>query len=587
MSLGTIRRNSTGILFVWLLLQIVPMHAESANKLYKRGVAAEQRGDLETAFTDYGLALDKEPTDIRYKVAQGRIRTAAATVHVRLGEKLRKDNHFKEALVEFFRALDIDPGDAIAEQEIQRTRAEIESRAQGQMADGGASAEDLDRPGPPERLDALPTEPITLNMTEDSRVLYETVAKIAGLSVLVDPESISKRVTLNVRNVTPREALDLLGKLSNSFWIPATHNTIYVAQNTRTKRQQIEEEAIKTFYLSNISQPSDLNDIVTTLRNVSPNVRLFGVPGQNAIVVRGTPDEILVAKQLIASLDLPKPEVLVDVYVMEVSRTLVRAMGISPPTSLSVTENSNTTTNSDGSTSTANSTLNQIGRSSSYSYTIGQAQAEMMLTDTDTRVLQNPRVRAVDSQKATLNIGQRIPIATGSFTTPTTTTSSSVQTQFQYIDVGVNVELTPTIHADRDVTMKIHVEVSSQTGTDTISGVAEPVISQEKAEQVVRMKDGEVSIMAGLMQNELQHVVAGWPGLGELPGIKYMFSTQQTTKTTDELVFMLVPHVVREFDGDAGAAREFSTGSNDSMQINRIPAALPKPMLQRSSAPDR
>jgi general secretion pathway protein D len=387
--------------------------------LYKRGVAAEQRGDLETAFTDYGLALDKEPTDIRYKVAQGRIRTATATVHVRLGEKLRKDNHFKEALVEFFRALDIDPGDAIAEQEIQRTRAEIESRAQGQMADGGASAENLDRPGPPERLDALPTEPITLNMTEDSRVLYETVAKIAGLSVLVDPESISKRVTLNVRNVTPREALDLLGKLSNSFWIPATHNTIYVAQNTRTKRQQIEEEAIKTFYLSNISQPSDLNDIVTTLRNVSPNVRLFGVPGQNAIVVRGTPDEILVAKQLIASLDLPKPEVLVDVYVMEVSRTLVRAMGISPPTSLSVTENSDTTTNSDGSTSTANSTLNQIGRSSSYSYTIGQAQAEMMLTDTDTRVLQNPRVRAVDSQKATLNIGQRIPIATGSFTTPT------------------------------------------------------------------------------------------------------------------------------------------------------------------------
>jgi general secretion pathway protein D len=563
------------------------MYAESANKLYKRGVAAEQRGDLETAFTDYGLALDKEPTDIRYKVAQGRIRTAASTVHVRLGEQLRKDTHFKEALVEFFRALDIDPGDAIAEQEIQRTRAEIESRAQGQMPDGGASTEDLDRPGPPERLSPLPTEPITLNMTEDSRVLYETIGRIAGLSVLVDPDFTSKRVTLNVRDVTPREALDLLGRLSNSFWIPATHNTIFVAQNTRTKRQQIEEEAIKTFYLSNISQPSDLNDIVTTLRNVSPNVKLFGVPAQNAIVVRGTPDEILVAKQLIASLDLPKPEVLVDVYVMEVSRTLVRAMGISPPTSLSVTENSNTTTNSDGSTSTANSTLNQIGRSSSYSYTIGQAQAEMMLTDTDTRVLQNPRVRAVDSQKATLNIGQRIPIATGSFTTPTTTTSSSVQTQFQYIDVGVNVELTPTIHADRDVTMKIHVEVSSQTGTDTISGVAEPVISQEKAEQVVRMKDGEVSIMAGLMQNELQHVVAGWPGLGELPGIKYMFSTQQTTKTTDELVFMLVPHVVREFDGDAGAAREFSTGSNESMRINRIPAAPPKPMVQRSSAHDR
>src|SRR6202008_2941206 len=191
---------------------------------------------------------------------------------------------------------------------------------------------------------------------------------------------------------------------------------------------------------------------------LAPDVKLFVVPGQNAIVVRGTPDEILLAKQLILGLDRAKPEVLVDVYVMEVSRQKMRNMGISPPTSLSVTENSNTTTNSDGSTSTSSSTLNQIGRSSSYSYTIGQAQAELMLTDTDTRVLQNPRVRAVDNQKANLNIGERIPIATGSFTTPTTTTSSSVQTQFQYIDVGVNIELTPTIHEDRDVTMKVHVE---------------------------------------------------------------------------------------------------------------------------------
>jgi general secretion pathway protein D len=313
---------------------------------------------------------------------------------------------------------------------------------------------------------------------------------------------------------------------------------------------------------------------------LAQEAKTYSVPGQNAIVVRGTPDEILLARQLIASLDLPKPEVLVDVYVMEVSRDKVTTIGISPPTSLTVTANSNTTTDSDGDTVTNSTTLNQLGRSSSYSYTIGQAQAEMLLTDGDTRVLQNPSIRAIDGQKATLNIGQRIPVATGSFTTPTTTTSSSVQTQFQYIDVGVNIELTPTVHENRDVTMKVKVEISSQTNTDIISGVAEPVISQEKAEQVVRMKDGEASIMAGLVQKELALSVSGWPGLGEIPGIKYLFSTQQKTLSTDELVFMLVPHVIREFDGHAGAAQEFSIGTNDSVQINRILATPSRPMLQ-------
>jgi general secretion pathway protein D len=327
------------------------------------------------------------------------------------------------------------------------------------------------------------------------------------------------------------------------------------------------EMALKTFYLTNVAQPSDLNDVVTTLRNIIPSVKIYAVPAQNAIVLRATPDEILLAGQLIASLDLAKPEVLVDVYVMEVRRDKLRNIGISPPTSLTVTANNSTTS----------TTLNQLGRSSSYSYSIGQAAVEMLLTDSDTRILQNPSIRAVDGQKASLKVGLRIPVATGSYTTATSTTTSAVQTQFQYIDTGVAVEMTPTIHQDRDVTMKLGVEISSQSGTDTISGVAEPIISQEKSEQVIRIKNGEVSILAGLVQDELLRSIGGWPGLGELPGLKYMFSTQQTEKINDELIFMLIPHVVRTFNANAGAAREIGTGSGDTIRLDRIsPPLSPK-----------
>jgi general secretion pathway protein D len=434
-------------------------------------------------------------------------------------------------------------------------------------------AEDLDQPAPPVHLDPVPAEAMTLHMTEQSGAVYLAIGRAAGLNVLFDPDFISKTVTVDLRQITLLEALRVLGNLSNTFWKPSTHDTIYVAPNTRAKRTELQQLAVRTFYLSNAMQQNDLNDVQTALRNVIPNAKLYGVQSQNAIVIRGTPDEILLAKNLIASLDLPKPEVLVDLYVMEVSREKLRNIGISLPTSLSIT-------------SSSSSTLNKIGSTSSYSYSLGQASVELLLSDSDTQVLQNPSIRAIDGQKATLKIGERIPVATGSYTTATSSSSSSVQTQFQYIDVGVNVEMTPTIHMDRDVTLKLSVEVSAETGTSTIDGVEEPIISQEKADQVVRLKEGEVSILAGLVKREFARSAGGTPGLGEIPVLKYLFSTQKTDRIDDELVFMLVPHVVRTTSVNTGAGREIDTGSGESIQLQRIPTKLTaSPVTPQPSVP--
>ena len=546
------------ILFFMAIVHCRIALAESAKKLYKAGEAAETRDDLETAFQDYLAALGKAPADIRYKVALERVRATVAARHVHRGEAMEKTNRTKEALVEFFQALDIDPGNALAEQDIEKIKAEMDKKDKPGSEEDPPNAYDLDRPAPPVHLDSLSKEPITLHMTEQSSTLYETIGRAAGINVLIDPDYVSKRVTVDLKMVTLSEALRILGDLSNSFWKASTHDTIYVATDNRAKRTQLQQMAVETFYLSNVSQQNDLNDIQTTLRNVLPNAKMFAVPSQSAIVIRGTPDEIVLARSLITSLDVSKPEVLVDIYVMEVSRDKLRNIGISPPTSLAVTVSSS-------------ATLNQIGRSSSYSYSLGQAAVDLLLTDSDTRIIQNPSLRAVDGQKATLKIGERIPVATGSYTTATSSTSSAVQTQFQYIDVGVNVDMTPTIHENRDVTLKLSVEVSSETGTDTIDGVAEPVISQEKSDQVIRLKDGEVSILAGLVKRSITKSVSGTPGLGETPGLKYLFSTQQNEVLNDELVFMIIPHVVRAMNVNAGAGREIDTGTGESVRIRPLP----------------
>ena len=280
------------------------------------------------------------------------------------------------------------------------------------------------------------------------------------------------------------------------------------------------------------------------MRNLlDPTVKIYLVPSQNAIVVRATPDQLVLAEKLINDLDRTRSEVIVDVAVLEVSRDKLRNLGITLPQSFGLTPTA-TTSNSSTSTSTTststgtttgsstsqNLTLNTLGNlnATNFAVTVTGGTVNALLSDSDTRVLQNPRIRASDGQQATLKIGSKIPVATGSYSSTLSTTASlGVQTQFTYIDVGVNIDMTPTVHLDREVAVKLTVEISSQNGSVMISGVTEPIISQRQAKQTIQLKDGEPSILAGLLQRQDTRTVSGTPGLGEIPFLKYFFSSQQ------------------------------------------------------------
>src|SRR6202020_1463724 len=362
----------------------------------------------------------------------------------------------------------------------------------------------------------------------DSKVIYQTVGKFSGINVLFDPEYTSKRIQVDIANVSLLDALRIVGVSSGTFWHPVTSNTIFVAMNTRAKRQELEEEAVQTFYLSNTAQQNDLNDIQTALRNLLVNAKLYGVPSQSAIVMRATPDELLLAQKLINDLDKSRPEVVVDVALLEVNRDKTRTIGIQlpgtasvpiqPPTSTGTCTGATTGTTT---SSTTNLTLNNLAHlnATNFAVTIGQATANLLLSDSDTKVLQNPSIRATDGQKADLKIGERIPVATGSYQTgaATAVVSSLVNTQFTYLDVGVEIEITPIVHYDRDVTLKIKIISSEETSQQNIGGITEPVIGQRTSEQVVRLKEGEVNILGGFLQKQNLITTGGTPFLGEIP----------------------------------------------------------------------
>lgn len=581
-------------------LSAVTLHAESVKKIFKRGQEAEARQDYDAAFTAYQQAYKQDPQNLHYRTAYFRVRIIDAAMHVTKGRKLLKQGDRQGALVEFLHASEIDPADEAAQQEITRIRDEESGTPPPQTALPIPSSEqhEIASLAAPPELKPLSNAPLNLHMTEDAKVIYEAVGKAAGINVLFDPDYHSNRIRIDLNNVTLLDALRILATVSNTFWRPVTSNTIFVAQNTRIKHTELDEEAVQTFYLTNAWQQNDMNDVQTALRSVIRNAQFYGVASQNAIVARGTPDELLLAQKIIDDLDKAQPEVVVDFAVLEVSKNWERTLGISWPSSASVTIEPPTSSSSSSSSSTSTNsgttpTLYDLAhlKASDFSVNVGSATLNLLLNNSQTQILQSPSIRATNGQKATLTIGSRIPIATGSYQTGAATAlvSSLVNTQFQYINVGVKITMTPTVHYDNDVTLNLGIEVSSQSGSVNISGVTEPNISQRVVNQVIRLREGQASILGGIQNKQMQENATGIPGLSTLPILKYIFGSRDHVVQNDDIVFVVVPHVVRSQVLTQENLRPIATGSGQYINLRMMeskaktakakPAAYVQPKL--------
>jgi general secretion pathway protein D len=195
-----------------------------------------------------------------------------------------------------------------------------------------------------------------------------------------------------------------------------------------------------------------------------------------------------------------------------------------------------------------------------------------VMGDSDTKMLQNPQVRALDNQKATLKIGERVPVATGSFQPGIGGVGINplVNTQFQYLDVGVNIDVTPHVHADREVTLKITMEISSVVGQSSIGGISQPIIGQKKIEHEIRLRDGESSLIGGIMDDSQTRSLSGIPGLAQIPIIKYLFGQTTQDHSSDETVFAITPHIIRGTTVSELNQRAIEIGTANSIELRHV-----------------
>jgi general secretion pathway protein D len=366
--------------------------------------------------------------------------------------------------------------------------------------------------------------------------------------------------------VNLRQALEMIEMQSKTFWRPLSSNAIMVAADTGSKRKELEQNVMKTFYLRNAASPADLQQAAGTLKAILDISRIQVTPEQRSLTLRGTPDQMVLAQKLLTDIDKPKAEVVIDVMVIEVSTDRLKTIGTNPPTSASVTLAPGGTSTSGSSGSSL--TLNSFTKLSAgdFAVSIPGISFSVLASDSNTKVLQRPEIRVLDSEKASLKIGDRVPIASGSFQSGF---GGSVNTQFQYLDVGVNIDITPYVHAGGEVTLKMSLEVSTVTGEQNIGGFNQPTIGQRRIEHEARLKDGEVNLIAGILTDSETRSIGGYPWLMNIPILKYLFGQQTKDHSKSEIVFAIIPHIVRSYEVNEDNLKLVDLGSGNNVTYRK------------------
>jgi general secretion pathway protein D len=570
-----------GSLFLCIGFGLLASGCPKGKPDYNQGNKAEALQDYDAAYTYYQKAAKADPFNASFKIKLNRVRFEASEMHVKRGVEMRNRGDLQGAASEFQRAQIIDPASPVADQELRKTVEMIadKNRAADAAAEPPSDTNEQPLAALPPEIKPLSRAPINLKMTEDAKKVFDTIGKLAGLTVIYDPDFPARRISVELNNVTLEQALEIAELESKAFVKPVTENTIFVIPDQPQKRRDYEEQVVKTLYVSNTVQPQELTEIVTGLRQLLDLKRITQLNSQNAIIVRDTPDKLLLAEKMIRDIDKAKPEVVVQVEVLEARTDRLRDLGILPPQTVSAAINPNTSTSSGTSTTSSSGTsLNQLRHlnGNDVIFSIPSATASAVLSDTSTKILQNPEVRSVDGQTAKLKIGDRIPVATGSFSSGLGLAAGTaggisplVNTQFTYLDVGVNIDLTPRVHPNRDVSLKLKVEVSAHTNDVSIGGITQPVISQRVIEHDIRLKEGEVSILAGLIQRTDAKTLEGWPGLARLPLLRYLFSHDKTDHQEDEVLIVLTPRIVRVPEWSKANLQPLYSGSEANVQVKR------------------
>jgi general secretion pathway protein D len=516
---------------------------------------AEQQQDYDRAVVEYTKVLRANPTHKEARLSLERAKLRASLEHFNRGRRLSNSGKLEEALVELQLAAELNPGNSSLQDELSGVRAQLRNKV-AVAREGKTQLETLierSRDLTPIGIE-LPADarlPATLTFRDaSSRDVYTALARFANINVVFDPQFRDQPVTIDLRNSSLEAALQSVSASTRNFYRITAQRTITVVPDTPTKRREYEEEVVRTFYLSN----ADLKETVDLLRIVIDLRRLAPTASTNAITIKDTPERVAAAGRVISAIDKARPEVVIDVELLEVDRTRLREYGlqIASPGSTGI----------DGAAAVNNDLtlrdLRSLTQSDIFLTNLPGLFYRLLKSDSNTRTLANPQLRTSEGMPAQARFGERVPVPVTTFS-PLATGGVAQQpiTSFNYENIGVNIDITPRTHHDDEVTLALRIEVSSISGAG-FGGL--PTFGNRAINTVIRLRDGETNLLAGLIRDDERQVLSGVPGLSDLPILGRLFAhTRKQTQETD-IVMTLTPRIVRVLDLTEDDLRPFRVG---------------------------
>ena len=557
-----------------------PKELAEARRAFTKGVKLKSAGKLDQAYDKFEKAAELNPHNLDYITAREFTRQQLVMEALQRGNKAMKENHEIVAMADFRRAIEYDPTNDFA---LQRLRDSM--------------PEDLQPASQPMRIVEQST-PIQLLPSEahhsfhfrgDARALLTQVAQSYGVVAEFDDSVQSRRVRFDIEDVNFSTAINAATQVTKTFWVPLSSLQLLFAADTVENRRNLERMSLRTFYLPDVSSEQQLNEMMNSLR-VLLNLRYIAVQkSQSTITIRAEQPVVEAAARLLESLSAGTPEVMLDMRVYEVSSTLARQIGtawptqftmfnISPALLAGLGQNAQSLINqliASGGINQANATaiqalLAQLSNQSSsilsqpfatfgggltlFGLTTGGTgiTINFSLNDSNLRDLEHVTLRAGQNDPAVLKVGERYPLVNATFS-PIYNTPAIAQVignasyqapfpSFYFEDLGLIMKATPVIHAERDVTLKLELAIRS-LGTQTVNGM--PIINNREYTGTITVKDGESSVVTGLLSRADALSLVGYPFLSRVPGLNYAAAEHNNNAMDDELMVVITPHVVR------------------------------------------
>jgi general secretion pathway protein D len=540
----------------------------------REGQRAEFMLDFDRAIVEYTKVLREDPDNRDARQGLERMKLRSSLEHFGRGRRLSQTGRLEEAVMELQIAAELNPTSGDIEQLLTTTRTLLRNKV-AVSREGRTELQSLierTRNLPPAGLD-LPDVKLadSLMWSGSARALYSTIGKLTNISVAFDPLFRDQDINIDLRNQTLAQALSAVSSSTRNFYRVTAQRTVTIIPDTPAKRQEYEEEIVQVFPLSN----ADVKETSDLLRIVIDNRRLSFVAPNNMIAIKDTPERITAAGRLIAAIDKARPEVVIDVEILEVDRTKLREYGlqIASPGEAPLGINGQVNVNRDDFTLRDLRTLTQ---SDVFLTNLPGLFYRLLKQDTNTRTLANTQIRLSDGQAGQARFGERVPIPVTVFS-PIATGGVAQQpiTSFNYQDIGVNIDITPRTHHDDNVTLNLKLEVSSISGTG-FGGL--PTFGSRAISTVNRLRDGETNLLAGLIRDEDRRVKAGIPGLSDIPAIGSVFAHNRRETQETDVVITLTPHIIRVLDLTEADLRAFqvSGGGDTGLDIVLpIPGAVP------------